>query len=71
MLIDFKRFIATALIGKHLRFKCECMVSFDITGKILDMKIENNETIYIIKPDNSDKLIHISENHPKLRVEEV
>lgn len=68
MLTDFKKYIGLNLIGHKLRFKCDCLVPFDTVGTIRDFEVRSNELIFKVEMPNG-KLIDISENHPKLKVE--
>lgn len=68
-MIAFKEHIAQQMIGKRLRFKCDCLFPMDIIGTIKSYKVSNNEIIFNV--EHSGKMIEIGENHPKLTVEEV
>lgn len=68
-MIKFKDYIASQLIGKIFRFKCECLIPFDIIGTIRDYELNNNEIVFIIEYNN--KTIKIGENHPNLLIEEI
>lgn len=67
--MEFKKYIASYLIGHRLHFKCNCIMNLDFIGTIKDFEIVDNEIIYII--DINGKVIRIGENHPNLIVEEV
>ena len=61
----FKDYIAKKLVSdKNLHIKCECIIPFDINGKIVDYEIVNNEIVFLV--DVGGKIIKIGENHPKL-----
>lgn len=64
--MNIKDYIAKQLLGKTFRFKCNCLVKFDIIGKVVDYEIVNNEIIFIINSNN--KMIKIGENHPNLEI---
>lgn len=66
--MQFKEFIAKQLIGKRLHFKCNCLFPIDSIGRIVGYNISGNELIF--KVEINGKIIDISENHPKLFVEE-
>ena len=68
MLTDFKKYIGLNLIGRKLRFKCDCLMSFDTVGTIRDFEVRGNELIFKVEVEGG-KFIDISENHPKLKVE--
>ena len=64
--MNIKDYIAKQLLNKTFHFKCNCLVKFDIIGKVVDYEIVNNEIIFIINSDN--KMIKIGENHPNLEI---
>lgn len=66
---NFKSFVAKKLIGKTLKFYCDCIVPIDIIGTVKDFEIIGNEILYII--DVNGKIIKIGENHPNLQVKEL
>lgn len=66
-MIFFKEYIASNFIGKRLRFNCDCTFPMDIIGTIVDYEIIGNEIIFKVKKE--DKIVRVSENHPKLMVE--
>ena len=66
---NFKDFVAKKMIGEKLRFKCNCLLQFDINGEIIDYTIDRDEIIYTVKVD--DKITKIGENHPNMEVEPI
>ena len=54
--------------GKTMQFVCDCIVSFDVTGTVVDYEISKNELIYVVKTADSGKIIRIGNNTPKLKV---
>jgi hypothetical protein len=64
--MNIKDYLAKQLLNETFRFKCNCLVSFDIIGKVVDYEIVNNEIVFIINSDN--KIIKIGENHPNLEI---
>ncbi len=66
-MIPIKQYMAQQLVGQTLHFKCDCLMSFDIIGRVVDFEIHENETIFTV--DVKGKLIPIGTNHPKLSVE--
>lgn len=62
----FKSYIAKQIIGKRLRFKCDCTMRLDVIGRVVDYEIKNNEIVFLV--DVNGKIIHIGENHPNLMV---
>lgn len=67
--IKFKDYIASQLIDKKFRFKCECILPFDIIGIVKDYELNREEIIFIVEYNN--KTIKIGENHPNLLIEEI
>ncbi len=61
-----KEYMAKQLIGHHLKFHCDCIVSMDTEGVIKDYNIVNNEIVFLVQVGT--KIIHIGENHPKMKV---
>lgn len=64
--MNIKDYIAKQLLNETFHFKCNCLVKFDIIGKVVDYEIVNNEIIFIINSNN--KMIKIGENHPNLEI---
>lgn len=64
--MNIKDYLAKQLLNETFRFKCNCLVSFDIIGKVVDYEIVNNEIVFIINSNN--KMIKIGENHPNLEI---
>jgi hypothetical protein len=50
--MNIKDYLAKQLLNETFRFKCNCLVKFDITGKVVDYEIVNNEIVFIINSDN-------------------
>lgn len=67
-MIPFKSYIAERLIGRKLRFNCDCIFPIDGTGVIVGFKMISNEIIFLV--DVGGKIVSIGENHPNLYVEE-
>lgn len=65
---SFKQYIAEQLIGKKLKFKCNCIFPINHVGTIVDYKFIQNEIIFIVDIDG--KIVQLGENHPNLYVEE-
>lgn len=66
---NFKDYIGEQMKGKKLHFKCDCLFPFDTIGVIRSYAIENQELVFTVEVEG--KTIKISENHPKLKVEEL
>jgi hypothetical protein len=63
-MVSYKEFVAKQFLNKTVRFKCDCIVPLDVTGKVINFYLEKNEIIYIIESNN--KIIKIGENTPNL-----
>ena len=63
----FKYYIGQQLIGKRLRFYCDCSFGMDVIGTIVDYTVINNEIFWSV--DVNGKIIKFGENHPGLEVE--
>ena len=68
-MIEFKKYIAGLIVGRNIKFKCDCLVGIDVEGRVVDYEVKNNEIIFMIK--SGEKLIKIGENHPHMFVEEL
>lgn len=66
-MIPIKQYMAEQMVGKTFHFKCDCLMSLDIIGRVVDYEIAETETIFTV--DVRGKLIPIGTNHPKLSVE--
>lgn len=65
-MVSYKEFVAKQFLNKNVRFKCDCIVPLDVTGKVINFYLEKNEIIYIIESNN--KIVKIGENTPNLIV---
>ena len=65
-MIPIKQYIAQQMIGQTFRFKCECLIPFDVVGRIIDYEIAESEIIFTV--DVKGKLMQIGTNHPKLHI---
>ena len=61
-----KDYLAKQMLGKHLHFHCDCIVSMDVDGVVRDYELSQNEIIFIV--DVGGKLIRIGENHPNMKI---
>lgn len=68
-MMQFKEYIAKKFIGDQLRFRCDCIFSFDVVGKITDFEIVSNEIVFLVDVDG--KIMRIGENHPNLTIENI
>ena len=67
-MIQIKEHIAKQFIGRTYRFKCDCIVPFDIIGTVKDYELTGNEIILLV--ESSGKIVHIGVNTPSLYIEE-
>lgn len=67
-MIQIKEHIAKQFISHTYRFKCDCIVPFDIIGTVKDYELTGNEIILLV--ESSGKIIHIGINTPSLYIEE-
>ena len=65
-MIPIKQYMAEQMMGKTFHFKCDCLMAFDLVGRIVDYEVKENETIFTV--DVNGKLIPIGTNHPKLSI---
>lgn len=61
-----KNYIGEQFINNTYRFKCDCLVPFDLTGVVKDYRISGNEIILLV--DVNGKLIHIGLNTSALYI---
>ena len=47
-MIPIKQYIAQQMIGQTFRFKCECLMPFDVVGRIIDYEIAESEIIFTV-----------------------
>lgn len=69
-MISLKLYVAESLIGKHIHFKCDCVMDIDIVGEVRGWSIYNDEILWDVYTD-SGKYIKIGENHPNMMIEEL
>ena len=67
-MISIKEYIAKHFIGRTYRFKCNCIMPFDIVGSVKDYELSGNEIILLV--ESSGKIIHIGLNTSSLYIEE-
>lgn len=68
---NFKEYILSQIIGKHLRIKCDCDIPMDVTGIIMQFKIVGADAIIYVSRDTDKKIVPITLNHPNMTVEEL
>ena len=62
-----KQYMASLLKDKTFHFKCDCLMSFDVVGKVVDYEITPTETVFSVMVGT--KLMRIGTNHPNLFIE--
>ena len=65
-----KDYIAQSMLGKKMRFRCNCLYPLDFVGRILDYNIKSNEIVWVVSSEDG-KIVNIGENHPNMEVEQV
>lgn len=63
-----KEHIAKLFIDHTYRFKCNCVIPFDIVGIVKDYEISGSEIILLV--ESSGRIVHIGVNTPSLYIEE-
>lgn len=66
-MILYKDYIGQHFVGKHIRFKCDCILQYDISGYCKSYKINNGEVVLSIQTNKT--LIDIGLNTPNLQIE--
>lgn len=66
-MVEYKKFVGDMLLNKDVRVTCDCILSFDLVGKVITYNIEGTEIIYSILSDG--KIVKIGENTPGLKIE--
>lgn len=68
-MIPIKNYIAKQFTNNTYRFKCDCLVPFDIIGEVKDYEIVGNEIVLLVSVNG--KVIHIGLNTSALQIEPV
>ena len=68
-MIQIKEHIAKQFIDHTYRFKCDCIVPFDIIGTVKDYQISGNEIVLLVEVNG--KIIHIGLNTSALNIEAI
>lgn len=66
-MVNFKKFVGEQLKGKTVRFFCDCIISMDLVGLVVDYDVVQNEVVFLV--NSCGKIVKISENHPNLQIE--
>ena len=56
-------------VNKNFHFKCDCLLSLDFVGTVVDYEKSNGELVLVIS--HNGKIIRLGSNHPNLTIEEV
>ena len=64
-----KHYIADLFKNKTYRFKCDCLVPFDLIGTVKDYEIIGNEIVLLVSVNN--KIVHIGLNTSALQIEAI
>ena len=64
-----KDFIAKQFINNTYRFKCDCLIPFDLIGTVKDYQISGNEIVLLVEVNG--KIIHIGLNTSALNIEAI
>lgn len=68
-MIPVHEYIAQLFIGHTFRFKCDCLMALDITGRVVDWEEHSTEIVLLVDVDK--KIVKIGLNHPTLTIEKV
>lgn len=68
--MKLKDFIGSSLVGKKLRFVCNCTAHIDVSGTIVGYTVLSNEILFKVQTPEG-KLYEIGENHPNMTVETI
>ena len=64
-----KNYIGETFLNKTYRFKCDCLVPFDLIGTVKDYQIIGHEIVLLVSVNN--KVVHIGLNTSALQIEAV
>ena len=60
-------YLASSLIGKKVRFTCDCIMNLNITGRVKDYTLAGSEILWIV--DTGSKIVKVGSNTPNLQIE--
>lgn len=66
-MVEYKKFVGDVLLNKDVHVTCDCILSFDLIGKVITYNIEGTEIIYSIITNG--KVVKVGENTPGLKIE--
>ena len=64
-----KDYIGEQFINNTYRFKCDCLIPFDLIGIVKDYQISGNEIVLLVEVNG--KIIHIGLNTSALNIEAI
>ena len=64
-----KNYIAEKFLNNTYRFKCDCLIPFDLIGTVKDYLISGNEIVLLVEVNG--KIIHIGLNTSALNIEAI
>lgn len=62
-----KDYLASLLIGKKIRFTCNCIMNLNITGRVKDYILTDTEILWIV--DTGSKIVKVGSNTPNMQIE--
>ena len=62
-----KDYLASSLIGKKIRFTCNCIMNINITGRVKDYILTDTEILWIV--DTGSKIVKVGSNTPSMQIE--
>ena len=66
-MVEYKKFVGDMLLNKDVHVTCDCILSFDLVGKVITYNIEGMEIIYSILTNG--RVVKVGENTPGLKIE--
>lgn len=66
-MVEYKKFVGDMLLNKDVHVICDCILSFNVIGKVITYNIEGTEIIYSILTNG--KIVKVGENTPGLKIE--
>lgn len=66
-MVEYKKFVGDMFLNKDVHVTCDCILSFDLVGKVVTYNIEGTEIIYSIL--TNDRVVKVGENTPGLKIE--
>ena len=66
-MVPVYEYIGQQFVGHTYHFKCDCLLSLDVIGEVVDWSVINNELLLHVQVDK--KIAKIGLNHPNLTIE--